>query len=147
MSRIISLAGATSLIITIALTAACGSSSSSPTASSQSGGQASSTNWSAPAEAKNLTPPAGDKTKSAEHGKTLYAASCASCHGTTGKGDGPVGASLRPKPTDLIASGKNQTAGEIFWKITEGKGPMPGWKSLSEQDRWDMVEYIGSLSK
>jgi mono/diheme cytochrome c family protein len=36
-------------------------------------------------------------------GKDSFEAYCASCHGTTGHGDGPVAASLRNIPTDLTA--------------------------------------------
>jgi len=34
-------------------------------------------------------------------GAKLYAAECAACHGTSGKGDGPVAAGLDRKPSDL----------------------------------------------
>ena len=34
-------------------------------------------------------------------GEILYKRYCASCHGVTGKGDGPVAASLRRPPSDL----------------------------------------------
>ncbi|MFP6661816.1 MAG: c-type cytochrome, partial [Myxococcota bacterium] len=34
-------------------------------------------------------------------GKLLFETNCASCHGLTGKGDGPVGAVLTPKPRDF----------------------------------------------
>lgn len=34
-------------------------------------------------------------------GREVYLRHCASCHGETGKGDGPVAASLRRPPTDL----------------------------------------------
>jgi len=34
-------------------------------------------------------------------GDILYRRYCASCHGMTGKGDGPVAASLRRPPSDL----------------------------------------------
>jgi len=50
-------------------------------------------------------------------------------------------------PSDLTASASNQTEGELFWKITEGKGAMPAWKGLSETDRWNLVSYMKSLAK
>ncbi len=34
-------------------------------------------------------------------GRTLYMEHCASCHGTSGRGDGPAADSLRSRPTDL----------------------------------------------
>jgi mono/diheme cytochrome c family protein len=34
-------------------------------------------------------------------GAATYAAKCAACHGTQGRGDGPVAASLPRKPRDL----------------------------------------------
>lgn len=37
----------------------------------------------------------------AEVGQLEYAQSCASCHGATGKGNGPVAATLKTPPTDL----------------------------------------------
>lgn len=43
------------------------------------------------------TAQAGD----AAAGKAKYDMFCGSCHGATGKGDGPVGASLNPKPRDF----------------------------------------------
>lgn len=38
---------------------------------------------------------------SSPSGDILYRRYCASCHGMTGKGDGPVAASLRRPPSDL----------------------------------------------
>ena len=37
------------------------------------------------------------------------------------------------------------TDGELFWKITNGRGPMPSRKHLPETDRWSVVHYIRSL--
>jgi len=36
-------------------------------------------------------------------GQALYLRHCASCHGVSGKGDGPVAASLQIRPADLTA--------------------------------------------
>ena len=40
-------------------------------------------------------------------GPDLYRAHCAVCHGLQGKGDGPVGATLRTRPADLTVLAKN----------------------------------------
>ena len=36
-----------------------------------------------------------------EQGHVLYVAFCASCHGTTGEGDGPVASALSTRPSNL----------------------------------------------
>jgi len=41
------------------------------------------------------------QTSSSEFGEKEYLKSCATCHGRTGKGDGPVADSLKKRPTDL----------------------------------------------
>ncbi len=34
-------------------------------------------------------------------GRAFFAQNCTSCHGTSGRGDGPLSGDLKPKPTDL----------------------------------------------
>jgi len=40
---------------------------------------------------------------SAASGKQMFQAYCASCHGATGRGDGPAAAALKSSPADLTA--------------------------------------------
>ena len=47
-----------------------------------------------------------------DSGKAAYEASCAACHGQSGKGDGPAGAELRAKPPNLTSMAKRN--GGIF---------------------------------
>ena len=101
--------------------------------------------WKAPAEAKNVKNPVkgvGDAKKNIE-------TNCVPCHGATGKGDGPTAAALPPpKPTDWASSRvASETDGELFWKISNGRGAMPPWKHLPEKDRWEIVNYIRTLQK
>jgi len=104
-------------------------------------------NWKAPrreADKKNPVPADG---QSVARGKEIYAKNCADCHGAAGKGDGPKGADLEPKPRDLSSS-QVQAEGEgaLYWKITTGRRPMPSFaKLLSEKDRWHTVNYIRTL--
>jgi|GEM_PF-6327726 len=42
---------------------------------------------------------------SVDFGKNEYAASCASCHGVSAKGDGPVSKHLTKAPSDLTTVG------------------------------------------
>ena len=100
------------------------------------------TDWKAPADAKNLKNPE----KASDLGKKSVETNCVSCHGPQGKGDGPAAAALNPKPANWQSDKiKKEADGELFWKITNGRGPMPPWKHLPEKERWQIVNYIRQL--
>jgi mono/diheme cytochrome c family protein len=100
--------------------------------------------WVAPAETRTLDnpfPTPGDIRKKFEY-------FCVECHGSAGKGDGPMAARLPGKPADLTsATVQQQSDGELFWKISNGRSIMPSWKHFPEKDRWELVSYIRSLTK
>lgn len=102
--------------------------------------------WVAPESSKSLKNPRSGA-ESVANGKSIYSTRCVVCHGATGKGDGPAGKALNPPAADHSSEVvQAQTDGELFWKISEGRGAMVGWKLiLSEQDRWDLVNYIRTL--
>jgi mono/diheme cytochrome c family protein len=99
--------------------------------------------WQAPAkEAGRKNPVRADKA-SIERGGKLYKTYCVSCHGEKGKGDGPAGASLTPRPADLARMAAHHADGDLAWKIAIGRGAMPGWKSaLTDSQIWDLVNFI-----
>ena len=100
--------------------------------------------WEAPAAEKAKKSPGGNVAA----GKKLADTNCASGHGNSGTGDGPAAAALNPKPADWTsAKVQGEPEGSLFWKISNGRGPMPPWKHLSEKDRWDLVAYVKSLGK
>lgn len=106
------------------------------------------TPWKAPESEKGKKNPLPAGAKTVADGKKVADVNCASCHGTSGKGDGPAAAALNPKPADWTAKRvQDETDGELFWKISNGRGPMPPWKHLPEKDRWALVSYIRSLKK
>jgi cytochrome c oxidase cbb3-type subunit 3 len=90
----------------------------------------------------------------AEQGKKLYGQFCASCHGQSGKGDGPAAAALNPKPRD-------HTDKELMGKMSDdemlkviknggasvGKSPlMPPWgAALKDNQINDVIAYIRTL--
>jgi mono/diheme cytochrome c family protein len=106
--------------------------------------QAAAQPWTAPPEAKKLKNPV----KGIGNAKKTVETNCASCHGASGKGDGVAAAALTPKPADWTSARvQKETDGELFWKITNGRGPMPPWKHLPEKDRWEIINYIRTLKK
>ncbi|MDQ7065388.1 MAG: c-type cytochrome [candidate division KSB1 bacterium] len=103
--------------------------------------------WTAPTEAKKLKNPIPATKDIIQLGKKIYQLQCATCHGTSGKGDGMAGKFLPKKPANfLLPEFQKQTDGEIFWKITHGRTPMPAFKDiLSEEQRWQIVRYLRTL--
>ena len=89
-------------------------------------------------------------------GQAKYDLLCASCHGATGKGDGPAAASLNPRPRSLADAQymKTLTDDHLFKAIKDG-GPAVGqsplmapWGGqLKDPEIWDVVAYIRSLAK
>jgi mono/diheme cytochrome c family protein len=62
-------------------------------------------------------------------GSYTYRTYCASCHGTTGKGDGPLAESLRFHPPDLTLLAKNNDGeypGDQVARIIDGREPLEG---------------------
>ncbi|MFV2035777.1 MAG: cytochrome c [Halocynthiibacter sp.] len=99
--------------------------------------------WMAPEKAVARPNPVAASVDSVQRGKSLYQKNCASCHGATGRGDGPVGKALTPLPADLAAMAAQHADGEFAWKISEGRGAMPAWKAiLNEAQIWDVVNFI-----
>jgi cytochrome c2 len=93
-------------------------------------------------------------------GKTVYDTNCTSCHGATGKGDGPVGQALTPRPRDFSTGefkfdtdndGTPGTDTDLDNVITKGGAVYGGsplmapWGHLPETDRQNVILYIRSL--
>jgi len=61
----------------------------------------------------------------------IYATRCVTCHGPGGKGDGPAGAALSPKPRDLSDPAWQQSVtDEHIEKIIQSGGPSVGKSPL-----------------
>lgn len=103
--------------------------------------------WEAPARAaRKKNPLAGEAAVQA--GRRLYVQHCLSCHGEKGKGDGKQAKDLEKPPGDLSNPRVwEQSDGALFWKITEGRKPMPSFEPLmGEEERWQVVLYTRSLA-
>ncbi len=102
--------------------------------------------WNAPAMTKATKNPV-DNVSGVKVGQALFQENCVICHGKAGRGDGEAAAAMNPRPRSLADKAvQAQTDGELFWKISEGREAMPGWKSLPEKERWSLVHYIRSLA-
>lgn len=109
--------------------------------------QPASPEWIAPMVAAERKNPILSGADSIGRGQVLFS-NCVICHGPLGHGDGAAAVALNPKPKDLTsAATQGQSDGALFWKISQGRAPMPPWEqTLSDKDRWDLVNYIRSIS-
>lgn len=85
-----------------------------------------------------------------QRGAQLYQSRCASCHGAQGAADGPLAASLNPKPTALSmhSRARERSLFALHQVISNGvQGTaMPGFGALPEADRWALAFFVGTLS-
>jgi cytochrome c553 len=105
--------------------------------------------WPVPEEAKQLQNPLEPSAVILKSAQGVYADKCAQCHGDTGKGDGRDASRYDPTPADFTDARRMSgvTDGELFYKISEGKKPMPVFKTrLSEDQRWELVLLIRSFA-
>jgi mono/diheme cytochrome c family protein len=105
--------------------------------------------WTAPAgEARKQNPVAVNESSLAA-GQKIYLKRCLACHGKTGNGDGPDAVDLGIHPAKLSDPAvREETDGELFWKITVGKKPMPHYGTrLSPTDRWNVIDYLRTLAR
>jgi mono/diheme cytochrome c family protein len=105
--------------------------------------------WFVPEAAKKVKNPltASDFNLSAT--RSLYLDKCAECHGDSGKGDGPKASHFGTRPSDLTDTRRYATItdGELYYKITHGHHPMPGFqKRLTDSQRWQLVLLIRNFS-
>ena len=78
-------------------------------------------------------------------GASLYAANCATCHGSAGNGDGKASASLLPKPANLTAARfSDERLSGVLWNGIAGSA-MPPWRQLPTEDLRALVAYVQGL--
>jgi mono/diheme cytochrome c family protein len=84
-------------------------------------------------------------------GRTLYLRYCASCHGRSGSGDGPVAPALGEKPTDLTQIAARHGGTFPFVDVCEaidgtrsvrahGVSEMPVWGEIFDSDSTSPLE-------
>jgi len=105
--------------------------------------------WRAPDDAKKAKNPVLLTSRGLMTASELYEQKCVICHGETGGGDGPAARVLTQKPADFTDDKRMSkvTDGELYWKISTGRGDMPSWAAgLSDAERWQMVSYLRVLT-
>ena len=98
-----------------------------------------------------LANPIPPNSESVAAGQALFTTYCVPCHGETGKGDGPLGVVLNPRPADLTqhAIPGVHTDAQLYEWITNGfpGSRMPAFKTtLSDTDRWNLVNFMRTLA-
>jgi len=93
-------------------------------------------------------------------GKQTYDQQCVSCHGPTGKGDGPAGLAALPMPRDFSvgrfkfdadSDGQTGTDRDLFLVIRDGGAAaggsplMAAWGQLGDERIGELVVYVRSL--
>jgi len=103
-----------------------------------------------PAPYNSLSNPLSRTRETVERGAAVYEKNCASCHGPTGAGDGPVGRTLSPPPANLAFLAQMpmvQWDPFMYWTVAEGGAQfgsaMPAFRNtLSKDDIWAVIAYI-----
>ena len=82
-------------------------------------------------------------------GKAVYLTYCAQCHGYNYDGNGTVGQSFQPLPTDLRSPEvQTKPEGELFKTVSYGE---PGKRqpalqtTVTIKDRWHVIAFVKSL--
>ncbi len=82
----------------------------------------------------------------ADDSAALFKSKCAMCHGATGTADTPMAKSLGIKSYKSPEVQKESDA-DLKATITNGKGKMPSYKTLTPEQIDGLVKYIRTLGK
>ena len=82
-----------------------------------------------PASAQEPQPQAATEMRQRVTGGEVFRTYCATCHGPSGRGDGPLAPSMRRKPSDLTEVAKRnggEYPSEIVFRTIDGRTPVRG---------------------
>jgi mono/diheme cytochrome c family protein len=99
--------------------------------------------WVVPAENAAKRSPFAFTDSIRQAGAALYMTTCKSCHGDPGKNN--TIKLVPPPPDPASAQMQKNSDGDMFYKLTTGRGPMPSFKNtLSSTDMWRIISFIRS---
>ncbi|MDB5037969.1 MAG: iron permease, partial [Bacteriovoracaceae bacterium] len=83
-----------------------------------------------------------------QNGKKIFEGQCATCHGMTGEGNGPLAKNFKPQPRNFLDEDmKNMSPFHAFNVVKlgiPGTGMLP-FPQLSDAETWDISFYLLSL--
>jgi mono/diheme cytochrome c family protein len=101
--------------------------------------------WLVPPDKAGALSPFKFSDETRKTGENLYTTYCKQCHGDPGKGN--VIALVPPPPDPATSKMQNNSDGAIFYKASEGKGPMPSFKNiLTTFNIWNIISYLRSFN-
>lgn len=106
--------------------------------------------WRVPSQIKKLQNPVPANNDAIGAGMMIYMDHCQSCHGENGDGKGEKAEQLSVAPANFTDAHAMSavTDGELFWRITHGRRPMPSFKDkLTDEERWQLVVYIRTFAR
>lgn len=84
-------------------------------------------------------------------GEAIFQSKCALCHGVRADGHGVRKTGLSSHPPNFRSEQwrSSVTPEQVYETVRHGKPgtSMPGWPALSEQETWDVVAYVLSVSE
>lgn len=108
-------------------------------------------------EQEGLVNPNAVTLASLKRGEAHFNITCATCHGKSGAGDGPIAAPNGPiagvmaigpgNPMGLPNMAPFFTDGHIYTTISLGRSRMPNYNRIPPSERWDVVNYVRELAK
>jgi copper transport protein len=88
--------------------------------------------------------------ESVANGALVFQQNCGRCHGLDARGNGPLAPTLNPRPSDLVVHVPMHPDVDLINWISNGfpGSAMPAFQTvLTEQQRWDVLNYLKSLSE
>jgi Ni/Fe-hydrogenase subunit HybB-like protein/mono/diheme cytochrome c family protein len=101
--------------------------------------------WTVPAEKKARLADTKFTAETVKTGAQVYLINCHSCHGDPGKNN--VTKLVPPPPDPATPAMQDNTDGELYYKIQEGRAPMPSFRNaLTSEEIWEVIAYIRSFN-